>query len=263
MIVEISLLLIGAILSFYMSNRTNSNISEVNTVSALQSEIEENREKATEIIIDLRHDIWLRNNGDNLYSWSTPEFTTSSYDQLKGSGSQGQFSGKLEKRLRIHYQEVNRLNQRLSERQSELLNGGTTEGSIANDRDWGLLMDMVLLCSSSHCKEILESENNDGTKTGRYRDMVNLIQNPQTIINNLEKMEELDENQKESLYEKIESDLETAQDSVDYTIEKDSESAIEKMKNIRKIRKSSFDSLSDLLSKGLDNYNQLVLKLSR
>lgn len=130
--------------------------SAINALEGVKSELIENRETASTIIEDLAEDIKSDQVGEARLSRSTLKFRTSAYDNFIDSGYIGILSDELQEQLRAHYDEVRILNAELGDRGKREI-GSSDDGSVSPGfDDGGTLLDMLVICSEEHRREILE-----------------------------------------------------------------------------------------------------------
>lgn len=258
--IEIWLLILGAIISVIISYIIKDKRDQLVILSSLLSEIEGNRQRATKTAVNIYHDIQSRTSGDSRYTWSTGEFSTSAYNQLRTQGVNDKISSDLRKRLKEHYEEIQDNNQSLQERETEQLDDGPVNlDELPNARDAGMVLDILMLCSKDHGREIRKSENNDGAQLEDDPRMRLLFDRAYSIEDNMMALESIMQNNEasQSLEDIINKNL-------IWQFEKNRpiQSEYEKFSEMKRFRDEyNFDTVKDSLENEINSYNPILRKL--
>lgn len=257
---EIWLLILGAIISVIISYIIKNKRYQLVILSSLLSEIEGNRQRATKTAVNICHDIQSRTSGDSRYTWSTGEFSTSAYDQLRTQGVNDKISSDFHKRLKEHYEEIQDNNQSLQERETEQLDDEPVNlDELPNARDAGMVLDILMLCSKDHGREIIKSENNDGAQLEDDPRIRLLFDRAYSIEDNMMALESImqDNEASQSLEEIINQNL-----LWEFEKKRSIQSEYEKFSEMKRFRDEyNFDAVKDSLENEINSYNPILRKL--
>lgn len=204
-LLEFGLGFVSSFLLTIIGIKVRNRVLAVRVLSGVKSEVEENRADATTIIKDLSEDIKSDQIGEERRSRSTPELSTSAYDNFIDSGHINILPDELQEQLQTHYSEIRMLNRELRDREKRVLGTEGNSGSSPSHDDGGTVLDMLVICSEKHQEEILD-EVDDSPVTKAVTQLRQLIQIGQAQESDTAKRDDIDF---DSISKGIEQDLDT------------------------------------------------------
>jgi hypothetical protein len=162
MTIRVITVVFSVVLSAYIGIKIYRYRRVIHGLVALKSEVEQNRETATNIIIDICHDIQSRRRKEpERYTWSVSQFSTSAHEQIKNDGMMNSMSDELQDIVTDHYNELRQFNRTIEDREKTKISSKPMD-DVEVGPDGGLVIDLLDLCSDQHHSRIFNSENRNG-----------------------------------------------------------------------------------------------------
>ncbi|AUG49449.1 hypothetical protein BVU17_17880 (plasmid) [Haloarcula taiwanensis] len=250
----------GATLSALVGYFLNSKRNQLVALSSLQDEVVDNKQKTTDVVVNLCHDLQSRAYKDSRYTWPSNEFSITAYKHICTHGISDKFPTGLFDRIELHYSELEKNNQALREREREKISKEPIGwGEAIQGVDAGLVADILIMCSREHADTIIAKETNDGD---RLSNDIHIAAIFGQAFGQEEAISKLKCAKGQPLLEKV-FEYEINQSRYwEYSEDKTIDELIENLENQTQRReKTNFDDLSESIENEIMEYNWILRRL--